>query len=128
CLPRVTKAARSHPRNAVATRQAILEAAKRRFSSQPYEQVGVREVAADAGVDASLVNRYFGSKEKLFAEVIAAVFDAARLRDIPRSELAASLARYVAVEAPRRPSTGNDPLLLMMLSAPSPAAKGLLRA
>ena len=28
------------------------------------------KIAADAGVTAALVNRYFGSKEKLFAEVI----------------------------------------------------------
>ena len=32
---------------------------------------GVREIAAGAGVTAMLVNRYFGSKEKLFAEAIA---------------------------------------------------------
>ena len=32
----------------------------------------MREIAAGAGVTAMLVNRYFGSKEQLFAEVIAA--------------------------------------------------------
>ncbi len=31
----------------------------------------MREIAAGAGVTAMLVNRYFGSKEKLFAEVVA---------------------------------------------------------
>ena len=32
----------------------------------------MREIAAGAGVTAMLVNRYFGSKEQLFAEVLAA--------------------------------------------------------
>ena len=32
----------------------------------------MRKIAADPGVTAMLVNRYFGSKEGLFAEVVAA--------------------------------------------------------
>ena len=59
-------------RDAAATREAILEAATRRFANDGYQRAGVREIAADAGVTAALVNRYFGSKEKLFAEVIEA--------------------------------------------------------
>jgi len=35
-----------------------------------YGGVGVREIAQGAGVTAMLVNRYFGSKEQLFAEVV----------------------------------------------------------
>ena len=57
-------------RDAADTREAILEAATRRFATHSYEHAGVREIAADAGVTAALVNRYFGSKEKLFDEVI----------------------------------------------------------
>jgi AcrR family transcriptional regulator len=62
-------------RNAAATRGAILEAARRRFAIQGYERAGVREIAADAGVTAALVNRYFGSKEGLFAQAIAQALD-----------------------------------------------------
>ena len=65
--------ARRRRRDAAATREAILEAATRRFATQGYERAGVREIAADAGVTAALVNRYFGSKEGLFAEVIQRV-------------------------------------------------------
>jgi AcrR family transcriptional regulator len=64
-----TTAAR--PRNAAATREAILESARRAFVRAGYDGVGVREIAAGAGVTAMLVNRYFGSKEQLFAEVVA---------------------------------------------------------
>jgi AcrR family transcriptional regulator len=61
-------------RNAGQTRERILAAARMRFSMQSYENVGTRDVAADAGVDAALVNRYFGSKEGLFAEVLEGGF------------------------------------------------------
>jgi AcrR family transcriptional regulator len=59
-------------RNAAATREAILASARRAFARAGYDGAGVREIAAGAGVTAMLVNRYFGSKEQLFAEVIAA--------------------------------------------------------
>jgi AcrR family transcriptional regulator len=58
-------------RNATATREAILISARRAFARAGYDGVGVREIAAGAGVTAMLVNRYFGSKERLFAEVLA---------------------------------------------------------
>jgi AcrR family transcriptional regulator len=58
-------------RNATATRAAILASARKAFASAGYDGVGVREIAEGAGVTAMLVNRYFGSKEQLFAEVVA---------------------------------------------------------
>jgi AcrR family transcriptional regulator len=61
-----------HRRNAIATRQAILESALMAFTRSGYNGVGVREIAKGAGVTAMLVNRYFGSKEQLFAEVVEA--------------------------------------------------------
>lgn len=59
-------------RNATATRQAILASARKVFARSGYDGAGVREIAAGAGVTAMLVNRYFGNKEQLFAEAIAA--------------------------------------------------------
>jgi AcrR family transcriptional regulator len=58
-------------RNAAATREAILASARRAFARAGYDGVGVREIAKGAGVTAMLINRYFGSKEQLFAEVAA---------------------------------------------------------
>jgi AcrR family transcriptional regulator len=60
-------------RNAAATREAILASARLAFVRSGYEGAGVREIAQGAGVTAMLVNRYFGSKERLFAEVVAAI-------------------------------------------------------
>lgn len=64
-------AAPKRTRNAAATREAILDSARKAFARSGYDGAGVREIAAGAGVTAMLVNRYFGSKEQLFAEVTA---------------------------------------------------------
>jgi AcrR family transcriptional regulator len=61
-------------RNAVATQQAILESALAAFTRSGYDGTGVREIAQGAGVTAMMVNRYFGSKEQLFAEVVEVAF------------------------------------------------------
>ena len=58
-------------RNAAATRAAMLDAAVCRFARDGYDGASVRDIAADAGVDAALVSRYFGGKEELFNEVLA---------------------------------------------------------
>ena len=63
------------------TRQAILDAARARFACDGFAATTIRRVAADAGVDASLVMQFFGSKEELFAAVMSISPDAlARLR------------------------------------------------
>jgi AcrR family transcriptional regulator len=48
------------------TRAAILTAARRRFASDGYERATIRVIAADAGIDPSMVMRYYGSKDGLF--------------------------------------------------------------
>ena len=67
----MTAPASTRPRNAAATRDAILSAARNRFLVEGYDQVGLRAIAGEAGVDAALICRYFGSKEGLFADVLA---------------------------------------------------------
>ncbi|RVW01007.1 TetR/AcrR family transcriptional regulator [Rhodococcus spongiicola] len=57
----------ARPRNAAGTRADILRAARVRFGADGYERTTLRAVAADVGVDAALVIRYFGSKQDLFA-------------------------------------------------------------
>lgn len=55
-------------RDAAATRIRLLDAARELFLAHGYNAVGLREVAAKAGVDVTLVRRYFGSKQRLFTE------------------------------------------------------------
>lgn len=61
------------PRRSDATRAAILEAARERFAADGYERATIRAIARDAGIDPSMVMRYFGNKEGLFAA--ASAFD-----------------------------------------------------
>jgi AcrR family transcriptional regulator len=54
-----------------ATRKVILDAARARFARDGFTGSTIRKIAADAGVDGSLVMQYFGSKDELFATVMA---------------------------------------------------------
>jgi AcrR family transcriptional regulator len=51
---------------AAETRARLLSAAWEHFASRPYEDVLVREIAADADVSAQTLHTAFGSKEQLF--------------------------------------------------------------
>jgi AcrR family transcriptional regulator len=53
------------------TRQDILDAARARFASDGFAATTIRRVAADAGVNPSLVMQFFTSKEELFAAVMS---------------------------------------------------------
>jgi AcrR family transcriptional regulator len=53
------------------SRQLILDAARARFAKDGYAGGTIRKIAADAGVDASLVMQFFGSKDELFAAVMS---------------------------------------------------------
>ena len=74
-----------------------------------------------------MVNRYFGSKEGLFAEVVERAFDIRYLVDGDRATLAERLAR--AVVYGREDSAGDRhiPLLLLLRSATEPGAAELIR-
>jgi AcrR family transcriptional regulator len=56
---------------AAATRERILESAWARFAGEPYEQVRLADVAADAGVTVQTVHSRFGTKDRLFVEAWA---------------------------------------------------------
>lgn len=53
-------------KDAAATRLSLVQAARHRFAFDGYRATTVRDIAADAGVNVALINRYFGSKEGLF--------------------------------------------------------------
>jgi AcrR family transcriptional regulator len=57
-------------RDSLDTRRRLVDAARARFRASAYEGVTLRDIALDAGVDASLVNRYFGGKAGLYRAVL----------------------------------------------------------
>lgn len=68
----VPKRRKADSPNRATTRECILYAAVERFARTSYEQTGLRDIAADAGVDVAYVHRSFGSKKQLFAEAVRA--------------------------------------------------------
>src|SRR4051794_22954396 len=85
---------RRRPKRGDEKRRRIPAAAGRRFSEEGYERTTIRVVATDASIDPSMVMRYFGSKEGLFA---AAAFFDLHLPDltvVARAKRGESLARH----------------------------------
>lgn len=66
------------------TREAILEAARRRFSEHGYDRATIRGIAADADVNPALVHHFYGTKERLFAAAM-------KLPAVPSEMLALAL-------------------------------------
>ncbi|WP_229072744.1 TetR/AcrR family transcriptional regulator [Actinoplanes sp. DH11] len=62
-------------RDAAATRQLLLDAARRRFAEDGYSATSVRDIATDAGVNVALISRYFTSKEGLFRACLRGTVD-----------------------------------------------------
>jgi AcrR family transcriptional regulator len=117
-------AAKAKRRNAAATRAAILASARRAFARAGYDGVGVREIANGAGVTAMLIGRYFGSKEQLFAEVLAETMATPSIltQDIltsptPGADIAAAL-----IDQTKSGATPLDGFLIMLHSASSKRA------
>ncbi|WP_306749784.1 TetR/AcrR family transcriptional regulator [Saccharothrix yanglingensis] len=52
------------------TRAALLQAAREVFVERGFEGATVRSIASRAGVDAAMVNHWFGGKEGLFAKAV----------------------------------------------------------
>jgi AcrR family transcriptional regulator len=114
----------ARPRNAAATRAAILASARRNFARAGYDGVGVREIAGGAGVTAMLVNRYFGSKEQLFAEVIAETMtepDILTPENINSPDFGAAIAATL-IDITKTGATPLDGFLIMLYSASSERA------
>jgi AcrR family transcriptional regulator len=114
------------PRNAVATREAILQSAVAAFSHHGYDGVGVREIAQTAGVTAVLVNRYFGSKEELFAAAVEIAFSDTSMFEGEFTEFANRLTATI-MRKTQPHGEPNDALLLLLRSAPNPRAAEILR-
>src|SRR5690349_17070579 len=126
----MTKSTVPRIRNADATRQAILSSARRAFARGGYDGAGLREIGTGAGVTAMMINRYFGSKEELFAEVVAAIM-ATPLIPGGQHPTSRSLGRALAeslVQQTRPGATPLDGFLIMMHSASSSRAAEIARA
>jgi AcrR family transcriptional regulator len=102
------------PRRSDATRAEILRAARSRFAADGYQRATIRAIAADAGIDPSMVMRYYGSKDQLFAAAVDVDLRLPDLSGIPRRRLGATL---VAHFLRRWEDPADDALLMLLRSA-----------
>ncbi|MFZ0121412.1 MAG: TetR family transcriptional regulator [Pseudonocardiaceae bacterium] len=84
----------SKPRRSDATRAAILAAARERFAADGYERATIRAIAADASIDPTMVMRYYGNKEGLFAAASEVDLRLPDLTAVPAQDVGARLARH----------------------------------
>lgn len=115
-------------RSGEVTRQRILEAALVRFAQASYEEVRLRDIAADVGVDVALVHRSFGSKEQLFADTFKAAIQADRLLASETSELSVVFTKDIFERDSDATSRHIDALQIFVRSLSSPQARDVLRA
>lgn len=82
-VPADTPASRRRGRRAGGedTRAALLDAARAVFAEQGYQGATVRTIAARAGVDAAMVNHWFGGKQGLFTAIVELPFDPSEVID-----------------------------------------------
>jgi len=59
-------------RDSIATRLALLEAARELFGSRGFDGTSLRDIGEAVGVDASLIARYFGNKVSLYIAALEA--------------------------------------------------------
>ena len=97
-----------------ATRDRILRAARILFGELGFERTTVRLVAARASIHPSLVMRYFGSKEGLFAAAVKFSLRLPDLSDVMQKKRGEALARYF-LERWEGPNAGEElPALLRL--------------
>ncbi|QOG06566.1 helix-turn-helix transcriptional regulator [Aureimonas sp. OT7] len=77
------------------TRHRILEAAIRRFGTRSFDDVSLRDIAADVAVDVAYVHRSYGSKEKLFLEALEAASEEMNFSDLAPQDLPAYLVQRI---------------------------------
>jgi len=105
----------------------MLDAARHRFVLESYENVGLRDIAGDVGVDVALVSRYFGNKEELFREVLGV---GSKQEMMPPELANADMPEYLARLFMQEGADGNvqvERLLIILRSASSPRASELVR-
>jgi AcrR family transcriptional regulator len=97
------------------TKAAILRATREHLAAHGYDRTTIRAVAADAGIDPSMVMRYFGNKAQLFDAALDIDLRVPDLTGAPAAELPRLIVRHFLDRWESDP--GDDALLVLMRSA-----------
>lgn len=105
--PKRTRAQRGE-----ATRARIVDAARQRFAADGYERATIRAIATDAGIDPSLVMRYYGNKQGLFVAAAEIDLRIPDLEKVPRAKVGTALVEHFLDRW-----EGDDVLLALLRTA-----------
>ena len=119
------KNARHTGRNAQATAERILLAAQKVFHEKGYDGATTREIADLAGINLTLINRYFGSKLGLFEKAVLPHLDLEPLLYGTPADVARRLADLYVDTGPKE---GFDAFVVLVRSIASQEAGPLLMA
>lgn len=111
-------------RKSDATRARIVEAARERFRKEGFERTTIRKVAADAGIDPSMVMRYFESKRGLFAAAMTVELRIPDLSRHPRDRLGEAIITHF-LKRWEEPDADSLQLLLRSSASNEEAAERL---
>lgn len=106
------------------TRAAILAAARDCFCETGYDGTGLRAIAARAGANVALIQRYYGSKEGLFLAAILPRLDIGLLLDGPMDEFGVRVAAIMRMKVER----GFDPMVALLRALATPSLAPSLSA
>jgi AcrR family transcriptional regulator len=105
------------------TRAAIEAAARELFASSGFEKTSLRDIGLRAGIDASMIIRYFGSKDELFARVAAPDLKMPELERIDRARIGEVLVQHFLEQW--EDGNGGLPVLLRSATSNAEAAERL---
>jgi AcrR family transcriptional regulator len=108
-------------------RLAILGAARAMFAAHGYDGTTIRAVAAHAGVDASMVMRYFQSKAGLFAAAVTMDLEVPDLGSAPAGRRGEQLVRNF-ISRWEDPVRGEEMIALLRTGVASETVAGQLQA
>jgi AcrR family transcriptional regulator len=100
----ITKSLRSQ-----STRDDILLAARRLFGERGYERTTIRAIAEAGDIHSSIVMRYYGSKEGLFAAASSFDLQLPDLSKIPRQDVGTTPAFPKTMANSNRGIAGSAP-------------------
>jgi len=109
------------------TRRAILGAARATFAARGYERTTIRAVAAQAGVDASMVMRYFHSKAGLFTAAVTMDLQVPDLSSAPVDSRGELLVRHF-ISRWEDPVRNEEMIALLRTAVTSETVAGQLQA
>ena len=111
-------------RTSAGTRASILAAARQRFATDGYDGATIRAIAGDAAIDPSMVMRYFGNKQQLFAAAADLDLQLPDLATLPRR----ALGRLLAAHFLQRWETDDALKVLLRTASTNEAAAARMHA